>query len=949
MPVPFTDTWVPNGPFPIVNDEAVQGGFRVIDWDDGTYASAEIAIEALIPYNPGNELRKTGMVVRAREINSGVYSEHIWDGAAWADYTPVNAGSGARFGVADGLDVSNPTARDFEISPGAIFLWNGEQVRVGSTVAKSLVSDGQYWLVWDASAGDFDFLANTAIQVGDFPLAYVESTAGVLTRWVPCAPKSVPRNFDGKFRCAEDWGDTGLGPRTPFRNPYDAMVWRSAFGNGADFYKGAVLPLHIVINQFLDFGDSNDAARRDGIRFPGTASGTSGAAAVITGVSTRFKRDFKIGDAIYFTSSNVAEVSAVASDTSLTVVNLPSTVAAVIYGRSAYSGPNAYSLDASKPEILQLDNVTIESIEGEETEVDFPYISWGGDAVTAYEPFVRGTSGTTHWKFRNLTIDSQCLRPNADVEAESDIYVVIDRPSEQWEFENVVFDTFETAVAEGQMAIFRLAGYIGGPYGEESGMTFRGCVLGFGNGSAFKTCAFYVDGSSFGDLIFDNCILDANSRGDAIIRQNNTVANQWVSGAQFTNCGIGGFPTNAALFNHVNGSGAGFDRNTSRRYLFDNCQIGDSSSTPWQIAAVDDGDTTTDHDFVTFNNCQFTGDIKFIGTLFCSNSRNNSTGNAMVANAKGSFVNVDFDLGSNSFDVTTNPPRVFIPTAGATPTFNNGADGVNILQLQDNGTPKVTFPDGMTTPDQGLQLYSSDNIGSLNWSEPMIDPRKQVIFYDDFMTYFANTKWIETLNGAGADVFPSNTTNHTDDTHAGVILLSTGGDADGRSCIQTEGAALKITNGRVVMEAVIQFSDLAVGGGEDYEARIGLMTQPGLAGRPTNGIFFEYDRSNGGTGTQWKAIIKKGAGVTEFGGGSIVVAADVWYRLRLEYEAGTARLSISVGGGALQQVGSGSSNMPDDVNDRLAIGVMIEKTAGTAARFLLSDQVYFNKTFNGSR
>jgi hypothetical protein len=144
-------------------------------------------------------------------------------------------------------------------------------------------------------------------------------------------------------------------------------------------------------------------------------------------------------------------------------------------------------------------------------------------------------------------------------------------------------------------------------------------------------------------------------------------------------------------------------------------------------------------------------------------------------------------------------------------------------------------------------------------------------------------------NANGGLVAPVNGELH----HPGVIAVSTGtsNNSTGRGAITTSGSTTTslAPSGKIIFEGIVEIPTLSVVATE-YTAIVGI-TDTSTA-TPNNGIYFIYDRVNGGN--TWRAATANGGSRTLTNTASVV--ANAWYRLKFiaDYTLATPQVQFFV-------------------------------------------------------
>lgn len=201
MSVPFQDVLDPNGNFPIVRDIHIEGGFRAILWDTGTYATVALALAALVPPQSGvnDTVRKRGMVIRMVETISGSITEWTYDGTNFIPYAPIAGGTAlGGFGIiggstGDGLVTITGSSLVASIAAVTFIDPSGRLVTSPATTLSvtSAATGTVYVIVWDS--------VNAA-----FAARVTSSTAGALVTDLPFALVKLTNTGSAVISAVED-------------------------------------------------------------------------------------------------------------------------------------------------------------------------------------------------------------------------------------------------------------------------------------------------------------------------------------------------------------------------------------------------------------------------------------------------------------------------------------------------------------------------------------------------------------------------------------------------------------------------------------------------------------------------------------------------------------------------------------------------------------------------
>lgn len=151
----------------------------------------------------------------------------------------------------------------------------------------------------------------------------------------------------------------------------------------------------------------------------------------------------------------------------------------------------------------------------------------------------------------------------------------------------------------------------------------------------------------------------------------------------------------------------------------------------------------------------------------------------------------------------------------------------------------------------------------------------------------------------------------------------------------------------VVYETTVAFTDLS-DGTDRYQAIFGLHDVAGV--NATDGVYFLYDEGGVSTGSaasgNWQIVTASAASRT-FNTTSVTVAANTWYRLRIEINKSASEVRFYING---TQVGPAvTTTIPSGVDRGTIIQNSINKSLGTNDRVFAIDYLFLNMRFNTPR
>lgn len=195
------------------------------------------------------------------------------------------------------------------------------------------------------------------------------------------------------------------------------------------------------------------------------------------------------------------------------------------------------------------------------------------------------------------------------------------------------------------------------------------------------------------------------------------------------------------------------------------------------------------------------------------------------------------------------------------------------------------------------QLLKVNSSGIPAW-EDRSNPAAEVILFDDWITDGTGMlRWLGTVVGAGATNTTTGSTAVNDANHPGVLELATGTTATGQSARYLGGVAtgnatagFLVGGGAMSQEWLVRIEDLSTAG-ERFNFDMGFYGAETLA---ADAIRFRYsDNLNSGN---WTAETISAAAATTATDSGVAVAADTWYKLRIDINAAGTSVTFYVNG-----------------------------------------------------
>lgn len=287
------------------------------------------------------------------------------------------------------------------------------------------------------------------------------------------------------------------------------------------------------------------------------------------------------------------------------------------------------------------------------------------------------------------------------------------------------------------------------------------------------------------------------------------------------------------------------------------------------------------------------------------------------------------------FDVSAQSP-------GKTVTIAAGANSSDIVltlpttsgTLKTTGLTSVTSNDNTITPT----LSGDGSTLDLQFADPIGWLRQKPYLWDD-MWGWANSgttplNWWTTFQSNGNFSYVYNTPSITNG-HPGVSRLTPNTSATGYVAMMTEQRQIVFDSTKTThtLECMAQLAQTATVS-EDFLCALGFGDNI-LPAIIAQGAWFEYDRTSVVSGTNWLA--KTGNGASSYTTVDTGIAVDTsWHKFKIVINASNHAIFYIDG----VQVADISTNLPSS-SYPTNITLIIQKTAGSAAKNLYIDYVYY--------
>lgn len=619
MPIPIIDTITPNGPFPIVNDLHMKGGFRVVLND---------AERNAIPL----ERQTVGMRVFVSSTNT-LYRLVTTAAVLTGSNFSVDAASVHNTGIISGCVIDNPSTNVVTLGAGTLAL-RGQLFTVGATLtAPAPAASGEQICVYNTISGTLLWRTHEQALTSDFVLAFAAVTTSAFTKFEIIAPASVlGLNVFDEVLVSKD-----ADKLKHFTSPHHALLW--IYAHVLEDIGAKKLT---VLDDFMVLDER--------VGLPGTITGVNTVTGAISGSSTRFLRDFAVGDWIGLggtaaTNRTWARVTAVASDISLTVASVTAVTVPAVYSRALAHGPHAETLHPSLTGLggelhgLRFRGVTSKGQYG--TYIDWGFAKGAGTTPnTDNVPFFGIPDTSRHWYVSDM--QWEYLGASADLNYDA---CNLKGLGEENQFDNIYFSG-ATSGATGRGLNCHL-NISNNPYADlgTPSIVFSRCKFAFIGATATHTEMSMIRGtvaSASGQVKFEKCTLEGSAKylvSEADAESANNI--DFI----FEDCDVGTDGLIAFIKHRHTGDDA------IRMLQFKHCRL-NPGSTP-KIGVTSTADVVTDRPHVDLIECAFIAPVNFLGARHVSGTL--QSGSGYTLNTKGSF-----DVYVNAGAGTSGTPKLFV-------------------------------------------------------------------------------------------------------------------------------------------------------------------------------------------------------------------------------------------------------------------------------------------------
>lgn len=173
MSIKHVDTLEPNGPFPIVRDAHIEGGFRVVNWDSGVDPAINTHLNNQVPVAD----RKLGMIVRVRDTVAAGLATLDYMYSDTNTWIPNNLGDKFDVGIESGFGIST-VGLVTSFAAGTFYDTHGNKVTRTATTAAPAVAGANtvHAIFWNPTARAFqtaNLTSGGSCNPDDLPFAVV--------------------------------------------------------------------------------------------------------------------------------------------------------------------------------------------------------------------------------------------------------------------------------------------------------------------------------------------------------------------------------------------------------------------------------------------------------------------------------------------------------------------------------------------------------------------------------------------------------------------------------------------------------------------------------------------------------------------------------------------------------------------------------------------------------
>ena len=281
-----------------------------------------------------------------------------------------------------------------------------------------------------------------------------------------------------------------------------------------------------------------------------------------------------------------------------------------------------------------------------------------------------------------------------------------------------------------------------------------------------------------------------------------------------------------------------------------------------------------------------------------------------------------------------------------TPQGSGAPSDAQYVTLATNATLTV---ERVLTAGDGIK-FTDAGAGSTLTIDQDFKPNETIELYEEFLGGHNSTAsqlgelgWQSIVSGTGTNV-----ANHTgtfdSTTVCGVMRIETGTTTTGRASLTINPASnncIAITGGPIIVEGAVRVEDLS-NGTETYKIYFGLGDVTG-AGDMIDGVYFSY--SSADIAGDWQGNVS-GTSTRTTLDTNTAVAADTWYRLRIEINSAGTSAEFFINGTSKGTIAD--ANLPTST-ELTSLIFKIEKSAGSTERIAYIDYFYFRKDLTANR
>ena len=195
--------------------------------------------------------------------------------------------------------------------------------------------------------------------------------------------------------------------------------------------------------------------------------------------------------------------------------------------------------------------------------------------------------------------------------------------------------------------------------------------------------------------------------------------------------------------------------------------------------------------------------------------------------------------------------------------------------------------------------------------------------------------WTEVLGDGGAVALAEG-----DNRHPGLLRLSITAAANSRAAQRRVVTAHRVGGGELQYEALTKL-DIIPGGGNDFEVRMGFMTEETLLAEPADGVYFQREEAT----NEWLAKTAKASSVTSVATG-VVGTATVFQRFTIVVNSDASEVVYFIDDVEVARI---TTDIPADTSDMASFLQIVRQGASGGVVVMENDYVRIFKAIDPPR